>query len=315
LRATPDQGRGRPAHQAIFELQLALGSAGLATAAAVLAAATASVHRDPQAAHQAVVLGVHITYPEVNLAALLLLALAALGVCVLVRVVGTVAGHVRAYRRFLADADMVGNPAGYPDVTLVRDAIPQAFCAGLMRPRVFVSTAAVDLLTPAELAAVVRHERAHRATRDPLRFALLRALGRSLFFMPALPPLAREYGELAEVKADGAAIAASGGDSRALASALLAFVDAAPVGAAGISPDRVDALLGDGRSSRLPAGLIALSLAPLAALVVLVWRASEAAAANATFNLPVISSQPCVVVLALIPVAMWSMARLVFRRP
>jgi hypothetical protein len=37
--------------------------------------------------------------------------------------------------------------------------------------------------------------------------------------------------------------------------------------------------------------------------VVVVWRASAAASAHATFNLPVLSAQPCMLVLALLPAA------------
>jgi len=40
----------------------------------------------------------------------------------------------------------------------------------------------------------------------------------------------------------------------------------------------------------------------LAILVALVWRASGSASVQATLNLPIASSQPCVLVLALVPV-------------
>lgn len=43
------------------------------------------------------------------------------------------------------------------------------------------------------------------------------------------------------------------------------------------------------------------SLAALSALVALAWRASSAASAHTTFNLPLLSSQPCVLMLALLP--------------
>jgi hypothetical protein len=36
-------------------------------------------------------------------------------------------------------------------------------------------------------------------------------------------------------------------------------------------------------------------------IIVLVWRASAVASADATFNLPLVSSQPCMLVLALLP--------------
>ena len=86
-----------------------------------------------------------------------------------------------------------------------------------------------------------------------------------------------------------------------------------PAGGAGISPDRVDALLGVGKSNPLPSALISVSVVALAAVVVLVWRASNAAVASTTFNLPVLSSQPCMVVLALVPVLLYLSGRLALR--
>jgi BlaR1 peptidase M56 len=314
LHARADISHRRPAHRVVFELQLALGAAALTAVSVSVAAATASVHREPRAAHTAVVLGAHLTYPEVNLAAALLLGLAGLGAVAIVRVVQSLTSQTRIYKRFLADVEVLGPLERHPDITLFRDATPQAFCAGFLRSRIFISTATVELLSDDELDAVVRHERDHRSARDPLRLALARALSQALFFVPALHPLAQQYGELAEVRADQAAVAASGGDKRALAAALLAFDARAPEGAAGISPDRVDALLGAGSIRPLPAGLIALSTATVAAVIVLVWRASGAAAANSSFNLPVLSSQPCMVVLALIPVVVCLAGRTAFRR-
>jgi hypothetical protein len=46
-----------------------------------------------------------------------------------------------------------------------------------------------------------------------------------------------------------------------------------------------------------------IAITTLAGLVVIVWRASQVASATATLNLPVLSSQPCILALALIPLA------------
>jgi hypothetical protein len=122
-------------------------------------------------------------------------------------------------------------------------------------------------------------------------------------FLPAIGVLDGLYRELAESNADAAAP-----ETPQLASALLAFEAAEPTGAAGISPERVDALLGRPRHQPLPAAPVALSVAIVAALVVVVWRASAAASARSTFNLPGLSSKPCMLVLALIPVAVVALA-------
>jgi hypothetical protein len=122
-----------------------------------------------------------------------------------------------------------------------------------------------------------------------------------------LASLRDRYSDLAEERADDAAVRAAG-DSAPLASALLAFDAAAPGGASGISPGRVDSLLGRPAGWQLPSSLAAFSLATLSVLTVLVWRASAAASAHATFNLPLVSSQPCMLVLALIPILGYALA-------
>jgi hypothetical protein len=287
--------------QFVFPLQVALGAIGIAATGAAVAAAASSVHRATGSPHEVLIAGHRFTYPVVNVAAAVLLVLAALGAVVLATLIRAAWGQVRAYRRFVRGLPLLGPLPGYPRVSVVDDPTPQAFCAGYLRPRVYVSRGALDLLSGAELRAVLSHEDRHRSARDPLRLACGRVLSQALFFLPALGPLGDRHEELAEQSADAAAVRASAGDRAALATALLAFDSAAPPGVAGISSERVDALLGRAPRWRPPMPLIAASLATLAALVVLLWRASATASAHATFNLPVLSSQPCMLVLALVP--------------
>jgi hypothetical protein len=248
-----------------------------------------------------VIAGQQFTYPAVNVAASVLLALAVLGAIVLATMARSAWSQLRAYRSFVGSIRVLGPLHGHPRVSVIDEASPQAFCAGYLRPSIYISRGALQLLSEAELGAVLSHEDRHRSTRDPLRFACGRLLSQALFFLPALRPLGDRYEELAEQKADQAAVRASAGESGPLASALLAFDAAAPAGAAGISNERVDSLLGQAPRWRLPSPLIAVSLATICSLVVLVWRTSAAASAHATFNLPVLSSQPCMLVLALLP--------------
>jgi Zn-dependent protease with chaperone function len=288
-------------HRLVFRLQLALGIAGLIAAAAAVGTAAGTVHRESRGAHEIVIAGQHFTYPTVNVAAAVLLALAALGAAVMATATLASLRQVRVYRRFVRGIAVVGALPGQPGVIVIDDPTPQAFCAGYLRPSIYVSRGALELLSDDELGAVLFHEDHHRAVRDPLRFACGRVLSQALFFLPALRPLGDRYGDLAEQNADASAVEASAGEKGPLASALIAFEGAAPQGAAGISPERVDSLLGRPAHGRLPTLLIAMSLLSLSALVVLVWRASEVASARATFNLPVLSSQPCMLVLALLP--------------
>jgi hypothetical protein len=165
---------------------------------------------------------------------------------------------------------------------------------------VYVSRRTIELLADAELDAVLAHEHHHRRARDPLRIACGRVLSEALFFLPALRALCNRYADVAELNADRAAVHASAGREAPLASALLVFDENAPPGASGISPERVDSLLGQSPGWRLPAWLLAASVGALSALGVVVWWSSDTAAAQATFNLPILSSRPCVVVMSVL---------------
>ena len=292
----------------MFRSQLALGAAGLLAAGATVLLAASSVHRSPTGAHHVVVAGQQFTYPALNVAAAVLLFLACLGGIVLVRTLTGVFRQLRASRDFMRALPVLGPLPEHPAVSVIDDPTPQAFCAGYLRPRVYISRGALDLLSKEELAAVLSHEERHRSTRDPLRFACGRLLSQALFFLPALRPLGHRYEELAEHTADQAAIRDAGGEPAPLAAALLAFEEASPPATAGISNERVDSLLGQTPRWRPPSPLIAVSLIALAGLIILVWRASAVASAHATFNLPVLSSQPCMLVLALLPIAALSVA-------
>ncbi len=285
----------------MFALQLALGAGGLAVAVATVAAALGSVHRVADRAPYVVIAGIPFTYPTVNVAAALLLILAAAGAAVIAIALRTSWTQLRDYRRFVGDLVVLGVLPGHPSVKVLDDSAPHAFCAGYLRPRIYVSSGALALLSGDELTAVLAHEDHHRRLRDPLRLACSQILSRALFFLPALSSLRDRYRDLAEQRADAAAVH-SAGQSGPLAAALLVFDAAAPSGASGISPERVDSLLGEPSRWRLPCSLVAISLAALSLLTVLVWRSSAAASARATFNLPGVSSQPCVLILALVPI-------------
>jgi hypothetical protein len=285
----------------VYGLQLALGAAGLVATTAMLAAGVESVHIAAHSGHRLVVAGVTLSYPAVNAAAGLLLTLAGLGAAVLIVAARAGWRQVRATRGFLRRLRIVGTLEHHPRVCVIDDRSPQAFCAGYLRPRVFVSTGALEALSARELSAVLAHEDHHAAIRDPLRLACGRVLSQALFFLPVLRRLHDRYGDLAELTADAAAVRATEGATAPLASALLTFGGRDSDDVVGISPARVDALLGRSRPWELPSFLVAGALASLAALAVLFWRTSAAASAHATLNLPVVSSQPCVLVLALLP--------------
>ena len=221
-----------------YRLGAGLALTGLLLTVGVLVAALATLSIRPTPAHRVDVLGQQVALPAANVQAIVLLSLATLGIAVVLAGARGAMALLVAQRR-LQRALPVARTAGRarPRLGRARRA-PAAFCAGLLRPAVYVSTGAVRRLSGDQLAAVLAHEQLHRLRRDPLRIASARVLGEALFFVPLLRGLTRRYCMLAELAADDHAVAALGGDRSALAAALLAFE------ANGIAPERVDHMSG-----------------------------------------------------------------------
>ena len=217
--------------------------------------------------HEISVLGQTLSYPAANLAAVAVVALAALGLAVTAMTVAGAWRELAATRRFARSIhDCEPRPLG--DAWVVPDERPRAFCAGLIRPRVYVSSGAVALLDETALRVVLAHERHHASRRDPLRLAAGRVTARALFFVPGLGKLVRRQEALAELSADEGAVAGAPGNQSALARAMLSFSDnSGPDEVVGIDPARVDYLLGEPPSWRFPVVLClgALSLIALLA--------------------------------------------------
>jgi beta-lactamase regulating signal transducer with metallopeptidase domain len=251
-------------------------------------------------------------------AALLGLAIAALAVTSILLGIRSVHRQVKASRRYLAKLP-IGSESVEIDGTqfhLIECDRPQAFCAGYLRPRIYLSRGVRRQLDADELSAVVAHE-AHHATRcDPLRLLAARALADSLFFVPILRRISERYRALGELAADEAAVSMVR-DRGPLASALLKFsepgVQPAPV--VSIAPERVDNLLGDPEAARwkLPAsqlGRSALVLAALAATVLLVWHGIV----NPNLQIPLLLAAACMGLMVGGPVILGIGALLLSRR-
>ena len=173
----------------------------------------------------------------------------------------------------------------------------QAFCAGLLRPRIYVSTGALRALGSDELGAVLAHESHHARRRDPLRMLVARALGDALFFLPGMRRLSQRYGALAELAADEAAVKASG--TQPLASALLAF-ERSDAAAVGLAPERVDHLLGARLRWDVPVALIAWTLVLLTVVAVVALRL-DAAMGQVPLNVPLFAAEACMISMAVVP--------------
>lgn len=294
---------GRPARAAQRWL-LALSLPALLTALAALAIAPAHVGVSAAGAHSVAIGPLGLSYPAVNAAAALLLVIAGLGAAIVAGAIRATALELVGSRRLRARLGGAAGLHGHPEVLVFEDRRPLAFCSGLVRPRAYLSTAAVAGLTPEQLRAVVAHEEHHRRARDPLRILGARLLARTLFFLPALAGLSARLSAEAELTADRAAVLACGGDPAPLAAAMLLMAPrVGPHAAPAIDPERVDSLLGRSRPWRPPWPAVWLTLAPSAAMVVLLWRAAGVAHAHATLAVPVLSAKPCVLVLALVPLA------------
>jgi Zn-dependent protease with chaperone function len=240
------------------------------------------------------IFGHPLTYPDGNPAALIVLALAAVGVLI-AALAGTAAAREvlaarRLTRRFAHRA--IGTAAG---ALVIEDERPRAFCTGLLRPKVFVSSGAVAALDEAALRAVLAHERHHARRRDPLRLAGARVLARAV---PGLGGLVRHQQMLLELSADEGA--AEAGGRSALARAMLAFSGEAD----GVDPARVDYLLGSPPSWRFPTATMIVAIAVAAAVIATAFLVGQAARGSLTLAPPGLSRQPCVAVLAMIPVVL-----------
>ncbi len=308
----------RPAASAAARVSragLLLGGLGLASSIFLIVRLFASWRvTSRMASHQISIFGQHLGYPTANADAIVIVVLAALGLVVTGRALTSAARELAASRRF--HRRLAGErPQPLDGALVIADATPRAFCAGLFRPRVYVTTGALERLDADALDAVLAHERHHADRHDPLRLAAGRVLARALFFLPWLGDLVAQERALAELSADESVVSAGPANRSALARAMLTFSDpSASVGPAGIDPARVDYLLGDPPSWRFPALLTAAAAAVIVLLITVAVLAGQLANGSATLAPPFLSHQPCVVVLAAIPTVLGSLAAVCLRR-
>lgn len=89
---------------------------------------------------------------------------------------------------------------------LIKSNKPFAFCLGILRPKIYISTKMVSLMSLSELEVILRHEKYHIDNKDTF-VMLLASVGKSLFpFLPFISDLLRNYRVEREIKADREAI-------------------------------------------------------------------------------------------------------------
>jgi Zn-dependent protease with chaperone function len=93
--------------------------------------------------------------------------------------------------------------------------------AGILRPRIFVSRQLVEELTAEQMAAAVRHERAHSISRDNLKRLLMVFTPGLLPFWRGFDVLERRWSRFTEWAADDRAVDGDSMRSLSLAAALV----------------------------------------------------------------------------------------------
>ena len=160
-----------------------------------------------------------------------------------------------------------------PAAVVIDAAAPVAYCLSGRPATIVLSSGALEVLDPAQLGAVLAHERAHLAGRHHLLIALTRGLAAAFPGVPLFAQGADKVARLAEMRADDAAARRTG--RTALAGALLAMATGAAVPAAALGAmshavtarlERLAEVPGRARDARyglvLAALVLALALGP-----------------------------------------------------
>jgi Zn-dependent protease with chaperone function len=161
-----------------------------------------------------------------------------------------------------AELALAMDRTGVGRVKCLATAEATAFCAGALKPKVYVSRGLIDALRSEELDAVLLHEAHHVSRLDPLRRAATRSLADTAFFVPLVRWWADRQVESSELAADRAVLGHLG--PKALAGALWVAgqppAGLASAGFAGAADLRAAQLLGETTPTpRPPASVLTAS--------------------------------------------------------
>lgn len=191
----------------------------------------------------------------------------------------------RSRTRQLEELAMIASPHENLDALVIEHAAPAAYCLPGRNSRIVLTSAALSVLDPKQLDAVLAHERSHLQGRHHLILAAADALLHAFPGIPAFREARAALGRLVEMMADDAAAASS--DRMTVATALVRLAErsmtpAAALGAGSESAlSRVRRLLGPAR----PLGrgrTVAATMATGALLALPVFFAIVPAAAAGT---------------------------------
>jgi Zn-dependent protease with chaperone function len=195
----------------------------------------------------AAALGVLAAHPSavLGLGAVHLLALAAgLGLAVrLLAVLGTTTTRtLRARRRHCDLLDVLATPwPAVPGARVLDHPVPVAYCLPGRRSRLVLSVGALRALDPAQVVAVLAHERAHLRERHDLVVLPFVAWGATAPFVRGMVCAQIAVAALIEMRADD--VAAARTQAAALACALQTVGGAAPAAALGSFSAALDSRL------------------------------------------------------------------------
>lgn len=154
----------------------------------------------------------------------------------------------RATANLTADWLRRGKPIQIPGIDIrsyeINHAFPLIGIVGFLRPRLFIASQVLEVLTPEEIAAAVAHENGHLTARDNLKRGLLQACRDALLIIPCGRLLDRSWSEASEEAADENAARQGNAVALDLASALVKIARIIPPGARPTMPAGVF-LLGD----------------------------------------------------------------------
>jgi Zn-dependent protease with chaperone function len=161
--------------------------------------------------------------------------------------------------RYIRGCRQVGRQASGA-VWVVESPAPVLGLAGIIHPRLVMSQGLVSALSKDQLAAALRHERAHGVSRDNLKRLLILLSPDVLPFVQGFKTLERGWAKFTEWSADDRAVAGNSRRSLSLAAALVRVARMSP------APEHtplVASLLADGRdlSARIDR-LLSMPIAP-----------------------------------------------------
>ena len=179
-----------------------------------------------------------------------------------------------------------------PDVMVLQDATPAAYCLPGRPKQVVITEGALRVLTDDQLRQVLAHERAHIRARHHLALLGANSLAYVLFNQLGSKTASRQIADLAEMHADDVA---AGAQRLELAAAVIALAGGAhPAGAlgstGGSTRTRVERLAGPPTSVSLLQRLMVIGLLSLCLVIPIILTAAPALTAVLIDYCPVLTS-------------------------